>query len=908
MQSNFKSQKYLLLLFCLVSQISLKGQSSFVITGSVRSISGEWLSNANVILGKVDADSTIISLTQTDKNGQFNLTYPASVTGDLYLKVSIIGYMDYCKVLTSGRSHSNLIFTLETKVIILHEVVIADKSPIKIKNDTTTYNLNQFSDGTERKVEDLLRKLPGIKVSENGTIIFKGKAIDKIMLEGDNFFEKNYKLLSKNVSASLIEKIQAIENYNDENLLKGIQPSGKVVLNLKFKKNRVRSAFGNNEVSFGHPQLYNLNTTAFAFLNRLKAGFLGNTNNTGFDALDDAKYNLAGNDEETGKINREASPFQSPVGNELPTPLSISRSRYVINRARLGAMQLNFPLSSKLKLNLYGYWQRDSRLIRNVNSVNYLLPDSIFSIKESGQNTYSPSSLFGRWKLIYAIDSISSWSYTGSINKNDLNYQYQYSVLQEAISEQTTGTVNQSTPSNFQKTSYIRRLSPSSAFVAEVEYRSIFNNLQNAIVPNRYTKLFGIGDASYSAVQLATINEKRLTANGKWIGVLKKHNYEAGIQYARYTGDLYSNLYLQKETQQLEINNPIYINQLAYRKNSWAVEVKDEFTTGRVKYTGLLVVRFIKLTTKQAGGADRNTFLNYMEPKLAISYRPNGRSKFSLQALRFYNISGISDLYKNYILTDYRNFIRGNDNINRNALLSVDLNWSYANSEKYFFMYLSGNYQQQNKPFLSFLTNDSAFNFTTRIPFSIINYSVGLNTEISKFLPSLSSRFGVTGNYLQSRLSNSLNSQLRNNTVTNLGTGFYLITAFDKWYNLDFEGSFNWNKLGSDNELRSDKQLLKNSFFKQKLSLRIQPTKLITIKVTGERFHWQTFTGNTVTQFLDALIKLTLKNSRYSFEFKGLNLLNNRSIIYNNINNIVVIQNNYQLAPRYLLGTFFFDF
>lgn len=169
-----------------------------------------------------------------------------------------------------------------------------------------------------------------------------------------------------------------------------------------------------------------------------------------------------------------------------------------------------------------------------------------------------------------------------------------------------------------------------------------------------------------------------------------------------------------------------------------------------------------------------------MEPKLAISYRLNGRNKFSLQAQRFYNISGISDLYENYILTDYRNFIRGNGNINRNALISVNLNWSQTNSEKYFFMYLSGNYQKQNKPFVSFLINDSTFNFTTRIPFSIINYSAGINTEISKFLASLSSRFGITGNYLQSLLSSSLNNKIRNNVIRNLGSSFYIITAFDR--------------------------------------------------------------------------------------------------------------------------------
>ncbi|HYE55480.1 MAG TPA: carboxypeptidase-like regulatory domain-containing protein, partial [Chitinophagaceae bacterium] len=578
--------KNLVALFFLLYSVGLVAQSPLTISGTVRSGTGEALSNANIILKKLSGDSSIIAFALSDSKGSFSIEVPANTTGSLSLEVSIIGYAAQEKILESGRSY-NLDFTMQTKSLVLKEVVVKDKpAPFRAKNDTTTYNLSQYSDGTERKVEDLLRKLPGIKVDENGTITFKGKAIDKIMLEGDDFFEKNYKLLSKNVSAALIDKIQAIENYNENNLLKGIQRSDKVVLNLKLKKKFVSSLFGNGEMAAGLPRQYNLNSTLFSFINTFKAGFLGNINNTGFDALDDAKYNLSSGDGETGHLNTEANPGQLPIVNELLSNLSISKTRYITNQARLGALQVSVPLSKKIKMNVYGYWQKDSRLMVNNNFTSYLLRDSVFTVREDGANTHSPLSAYLRMKLQYSIDSVSSMTYTGSLLSARPEYQYQYHVVQDpGTAEQTIADVQASTRNNFHRLTYIRRFSASGALVTEVEYRDARQQLKNHVSPNRYERIIDKGDSSFSALQSFLLDEKRLNVNTRWLGVKGNHNYELSIGYSRYNGQLHSDLHVENGALKLPANDSVFSNQLDYRKHTWVAEVKDELTWGRFKYS-----------------------------------------------------------------------------------------------------------------------------------------------------------------------------------------------------------------------------------------------------------------------------------------------------------------------------------
>src|SRR5699024_9414522 len=128
-------------------------------------------------------------------------------------------------------------FFLHRRKTRLEEVIIHSKrEKIRVNRDTLFYDPRAFLDGSEQTVEDLLSKLPGIQVKENGRILYKGKQIKKLMLDGDDIFGADYQIGTRNINVDMIDEVQAIDHYNDNPLLKSLIDSKDVAINLKIKK------------------------------------------------------------------------------------------------------------------------------------------------------------------------------------------------------------------------------------------------------------------------------------------------------------------------------------------------------------------------------------------------------------------------------------------------------------------------------------------------------------------------------------------------------------------------------------------------------------------------------------------------------------------------------------------------
>ena len=135
-----------------------------------------------------------------------------------------------------------------------------------------TYNIEKYKDPTDKKVQDVLKRLPGIEVNEkSGEIKYKGKSVETVTLDGDNLFGYNYSLGTKNINIDMLEQVQAIDNYSENPLLKGIEGGEKVSLNLKLKKGKTDYS-GNIDFGLGINNDLNL-------LNNSNANILGISKN-----------------------------------------------------------------------------------------------------------------------------------------------------------------------------------------------------------------------------------------------------------------------------------------------------------------------------------------------------------------------------------------------------------------------------------------------------------------------------------------------------------------------------------------------------------------------------------------------------------------------------------------------------
>ena len=128
---------------------------------------------------------------------------------------------------------------------MLDGINIVSTMPVTIKGDTIIYNADSFTNGSERKLEDVLKKLPGVEVNDAGEIEIEGKRVEKVMIDGKDFFDGDSKLATKNIPSNAVDKIQVLRNYSDVGQLSGVQNNqDRFAINIKLKEGKKNFWFG----------------------------------------------------------------------------------------------------------------------------------------------------------------------------------------------------------------------------------------------------------------------------------------------------------------------------------------------------------------------------------------------------------------------------------------------------------------------------------------------------------------------------------------------------------------------------------------------------------------------------------------------------------------------------------------
>jgi hypothetical protein len=150
-----------------------------------------------------------------------------------------------------------------------------------VKEDTITYRTDQFKTGEERKLRDILKKLPGIEVDREGNVKVNGKPVTKFMVDGKEFFTGDEKLGVNNIPADAVDEVEALDNYSEVSFLKGLEDSDRMALNIKLKEGKKKFAFGDVEVGGGHEDRYIIYPTLFYYSLKTAVNFIGDFNNIG---------------------------------------------------------------------------------------------------------------------------------------------------------------------------------------------------------------------------------------------------------------------------------------------------------------------------------------------------------------------------------------------------------------------------------------------------------------------------------------------------------------------------------------------------------------------------------------------------------------------------------------------------
>lgn len=277
MSLNYFKKKYyffFIVLFCFSS--SLEAQN-VIFSGKVTDTLNSALEGANVLLFARDS-STAPSFGITDNQGKFKI----SVKSDqLYnLTLTFMGFKNINESIGFTQKNALRDYKMQVSAHELEEVVLNYKPPIERKKDTTTYDVSAFSNGKERKLKELLKKLPGIEVNRKGQVFFKNKKVSKVLVEDRQFFDGQTKIAVENIPSEVIDKIQMIEDYQEVSFLKDFVESDELVMNIKLKDGEKNFLFGDLETSIGVKERYRLHPSIFKYSPKLLLNFIGDANNT----------------------------------------------------------------------------------------------------------------------------------------------------------------------------------------------------------------------------------------------------------------------------------------------------------------------------------------------------------------------------------------------------------------------------------------------------------------------------------------------------------------------------------------------------------------------------------------------------------------------------------------------------
>ena len=320
----------------------------------------------------------------TNEEGKFALKLSEFET--YTIQISYLGMKTLNDSLTTQDKDIIKNFTLNSEEV-LDEVVLNYKIPVKISGDTLIYDADSFSDGTERKLEDIIENLPGVEINDDGQIEVEGKVVNKLMVNGKDFFDGDTKLGTKNIPSKAVDKIQVLRNYSEVSQLSGVRNNqNNVAMNIKLKEGKENFWFGDITAGGGFSPddgLYLFQPKLFYYSPEYTINFIGDINNTGELALTRRDIRNFG-----GGFNApsQSSGTDINLGNNGLGFLTNQNNALEIDNKLATA---NFSYSPKPSLDFSGFVILNSSeiLSRERSSIQYTNPELGIPDEETEQST-----------------------------------------------------------------------------------------------------------------------------------------------------------------------------------------------------------------------------------------------------------------------------------------------------------------------------------------------------------------------------------------------------------------------------------------------------------------------------------------------------------------------------------------
>ena len=831
------------------------------IHGTVKDSTGKPVWFATVSLKK-KAGNAIVAYAVTDGNGAYTLIVPAGEIQDsLLVEVRCIGYKSVAKAI-AGKAPVD--FVLHNSVNQLQSVVIKSSRPVlRINGDTLNYNVSDFASAQDRTIGDVIKKLPGITVATDGTILYNNKPISNLYIAGDNLLDDKYNIATNTIPQGVVEKVQVIQNDQPVKVLQNKVMSDDVALNLTIKKGAKLQLVGQESLGAGLPDNYDVDLNAMIFKDNYKAINYLKGNNTG----DDLQQEL---------VSHNFTDYEQRIDNEAPaTVLSIgsvndpalSRDRYLFNQSGLLNLNnlVNLKKNVQLKINAWYFHDTQKQDYSQLSTI--FLPGDTVRYNETQHNRTVPDILHTQFTLNVNRDKY----YLNDALLMDDNRSASYSNLNTngAVVNQVfmDNALNFSNEFNMIKSLKSNNIIQAYSYIshsAEPENRTIGPNYLDTIFNKSVPYAQLLQNVNVPAWFTNNYLSFKIPAN------LITQSYRAGFNIQSQT--LTSDLDVAQNNGHINSESDSSMNHLNWtRKKLYAEAAYD--LPGTILKANLT----LPVSLQQIDYADSlyalNKHLNrvYFNPQFRVKYQ-TGLENYLTLLYNYRNQTGtIEDLYRGYILTDYRTLQTNNASLTESANQTAVVGFNYRKALTLFFASINVLYNHiaSNNIASEVITNTLQQRVMLPYPNSTNSWTV--SSTVSKYSFALKTTFSGGLQW-----QNNSSVQIQNNALLpfNTTTETANVSA-DTKVSDQVNFSYKATLTQTDSHSAVEASAFNIDQLLQQATVNYIPSDDIQFKLSGEHYFTRQ-QGNPDLKyfFADASAKFHIKKWKTDLELDANNFLN----------------------------------
>lgn len=838
----------------------------------------------------------------TSDKGKFVLNLKANTS--YTIKLSYIGMQNKEISITSKSENMVQNITMESGGIELAGVEIVREMPVSIKGDTIVYNADSFKSGTERKLEDVLKKLPGVEINADGEVEVEGKKVSKLMVDGKDFFKGDTKLGVKNIPADAIDKVQFLRNYNENSILKGVENNqDNVAMNIKLKSGKKNFWFGDISAAGGlnDTNRYLVNPKLFYYNPEYSINLITNFNNIGELPLTVQDYFKF-----TGGFKNMMAKGGSNF-NVSSNDLGISLMRN--NRAKeietqFGAANFSYNVTKAWTLSGFGIVLNSNSDLETISTVNILNPNSnqIASTEKRYEVTNQKSNL-GLFKLSSIFKPTSKFQLDYDI-LTKLSKQDENSTLsRQSIVNSISNTENILTGKKQDPTSFNQNLSAyftqSEKNVFALEIQHLYQDENPFYNANLQSQPFSL--SGYLTGQNRNdLNQNRFVKTNKldtkldyYYMLTPKSNINITMGNTNSNQNFNSNIFQILDGGGINnLSNSQNTNYVNYKFNDSFVGLHYKFLSGKFTFTPGVSFHAYDMTNTQLGTSFNQNFFRILPDFLAI-YQMKKAETLTYNFGYTNSFTDINKLAEGLVFNNYNSLSKGSRTLenatqqthslryfkyNMFNLENISANLSYSKTvDAIKTQSVFNGVNQSSSPYNSDFADESASAFAMYGRSFLKNYKASLNTRLgwSKF------------NNIQNASPTVRESFTQTHTIT-------AATNYKNLPNLEIGYSLTVNDY-NNTKFYTDKPFVKLDYYF---------LKSFSFVSEYEFYHYYNGdkTVNNEYDFLSAsLIYQKTKESKLEYKISATNLLNTTSLNDDSFSQFSTRTSQYTVQPRYII-------